>query len=130
MQLPIRVAPVFAAVIVAVAGCGGKPTLVSVTGKVVTAKGEPVTAGSIWFQPGPGNTYAGEKPSCQLAEDGSFNMRTYPHGDGVPPGSWKVTLSPELANRLRKPQYADPARSPWTIDVSEGGVADKVFEVK
>jgi len=111
------------------AGCGNKPKLVRVTGKVVH-KGQGVTAGSIWFHPAEGNAYSGEKPSCQLGADGSFTMRTYPYGAGMPPGAYKVTLSPELANRLRRPNYSDPARTPWSVTVPDEGLENHVFEVK
>ena len=57
-------------------------------------------------------------------------MRTYPFGDGVPPGSYKVTLSPELANRLKLPDYGDAAKTPWKLDVPESGVPDRTFEAK
>ena len=111
------------------AGCGDAPKLVAVAGKV-SMKGQPVTAGSIWFHPAAGNAFAGEKPSCQLELDGSFTMRTYPYGNGVPPGAWKVTLSPELANRLKKPEYSDPAKTPWAADVPAAGLPGATFEVK
>src|SRR5690242_18448298 len=81
------------------AGCG-RPKLVPVTGRVVH-KGEPLTAGSIWFHPAAGSARPEEKASCQLQLDGSFKMRTYPYGNGVAPGSYKVTLSPDLANRIK-----------------------------
>ena len=115
---------------VAVAGCGaGKPKLAPVTGKV-THKNEPLSAGSIWFTPDAGNPYQGDKPSCQLQLDGSFTMRTYPHGEGVPPGDYKVTLSPELAGRIKKPEYGDPAKTPLKLTVPDGGVKEHVFDVK
>ena len=115
---------------VAVVGCGSdKPKLVTVTGKVVF-KNEPLTAGSIWFVPDLGNAYQGEKPSCQLQLDGSFTMRTYPFGDGVPPGAYKVMLSPELANRIKKPEYGDAAKTPLTLTVPDVGVRDHVIDVK
>ena len=115
---------------VAVVGCGpDKPKLVTVTGKVVF-KNEPLTAGSIWFVPDSGNAYQGEKPSCQLQLDGSFTMRTYPFGDGVPPGAYKVMLSPELANRIKKPEYGDAAKTPLTLTVPDVGVRDHVIDVK
>ena len=115
---------------VAVVGCGpDKPKLVTVTGKVVF-KNEPLTAGSIWFVPDLGNAYQGEKPSCQLQLDGSFTMRTYPFGDGVPPGAYKVMLSPELANRIKKPEYGDAAKTPLTLTVPDVGVRDHVIDVK
>src|SRR5262245_8929704 len=85
--------------LVVTAGCGNRPKLVSVTGKV-THKEKELTAGSIYFHPAEGNSYQGEKPSSLLQTDGSFAMRTYPHGQGVPPGQYKVTLSPELAGRI------------------------------
>jgi hypothetical protein len=112
-----------------VGGCGSKPKLVPVTGKVVH-KGNGLTAGSIWFHPGDGNPWTGEKPGGQLQLDGSFTMRTYPHGDGVPPGAYKVTLTPELANRVRRPDYANPAKTPLRLEVPDAGVKDQVFEVK
>jgi hypothetical protein len=118
------------AAVAALAGCGGdKPKLVPVTGKVIH-KGQPLTAGSIWFQPAEGNPYQGEKPSCQLAIDGTFTMRTFPFGQGVPPGAYKVTLSPELAKRIQLPVYADPAKTPLRLEVPDRGVKDHVFEVK
>jgi hypothetical protein len=112
------------------AGCGGdRPKLVPVTGKVVH-HGKALTAGSVWLHADAGNPYAGEKPSCQLALDGSFVIRTYPYGEGAPPGPYKVTLSPELANRIRLPAYSDPAKTPLRLDVPDAGVKDHVFEVK
>jgi hypothetical protein len=114
----------------AVAGCADKkPKLVPVVGKVVY-KGQALTAGSIWFHPDAANSVQSEKSSCQLGEDGSFTMRTYPHGDGVPPGAYKVTLSPELANRIKMSAYSDPAKTPWKLDVPDGGILNQVFEVK
>jgi hypothetical protein len=111
------------------AGCSSKPKTVPVTGKV-THKGQGLTAGSIWFHPTGDNRWQGEKPSCQLGLDGSFTMRTYPHGQGVPPGSYKVTLSPDLASRIGRPDCADPNKTPLSIDVPDAGLADQVFEVK
>jgi hypothetical protein len=115
---------------VAVMGCGaGKPKLVTVTGKVLF-KNEPVTGGSIWFVPEAANTYQGEKPSCLLQVDGSFNMRTYPYGNGVPPGPYKVMLHPEVAGRLKRPDYGDAAKTPLSVTIPDSGLKDHMFEVK
>lgn len=122
-----RVVRLLAALLLA-AGCGG-PKLVPVTGRVLF-KGEPLTAGSIWFHPAEGSARPDEKASCQLQLDGSFKMRTYPYGNGVPPGSYKVTLSPELANRIKRPLLADPAKTPLAIDVPREGVKGHVIEVQ
>lgn len=111
-------------------GCGGeKPKLVTASGKV-THKGQPLTAGNIVFHPDSGNSYTKDAPSSQLQLDGAFSMKTFPFGDGLPPGKYKATLSPDLANRIRKPQYADRDKTPWVIDVPDSGFTDKVLEVK
>jgi len=112
------------------AGCGddGRPTLVPATGKVVI-EGKPVTAGAVIFHPAPGNAYTKDKPSSLLQVDGSFAMKTFPFGEGVSPGQYKVTLAPELATRLGRPEYSRPDQTPWSIDVPEAGVEGHQFEV-
>ena len=111
-------------------GCDGeRPKLVMVTGKVLH-KDQPLTAGNITFHPDGGNSYQKDKPSSQLQLDGSFTIKTFPFGDGVPPGKYKVTLAPELASRIKMPKYSDPAKTPWSVEVPDAGLSDKVFEVK
>jgi hypothetical protein len=112
-----------------ICGCGGGPKLVSVTGKVLH-NGQPLTAGSIVLHPAEGNDWQGADPSSVLQVDGSFSINTFPHGDGAPPGKYKVMLAPSLANRIGKPDHANPAKTPWTLEVPNEGVKDKVFEVK
>lgn len=119
---------IFLLVILALAGCNSdKPKLVAATGKV-TFKNQPLTAGSLFFHPESASGPA--KISSLLQLDGSFAMKTFPHGDGVPPGKYKVTLAPELAGRIGKPLYGYPAKTPWTVDVPDGGLIDHSFEVK
>lgn len=111
-------------------GCGpNPPKLVEVTGKAIH-KNEPMIAGSIWFHPDPGNEVKGEPSSCVLQMDGSFKMRTYPFGDGVPPGKYKVTFTPELAGRIKLPNYGDPAKTPLELTVPESGLNALVIEAK
>jgi hypothetical protein len=102
---------------------------VPVTG-TVTHNGKPLTAGSIIFHPGAGNSYQKDRPSSLLQLDGSFTMKTFPFGDGVPPGAYKVTLAPELANRIGRPNYAQADKTPWSVTVPDAGLSDQVFEVK
>lgn len=121
---------IFALLLLVLAGCDGdKPNLTEVTGKV-THKGKPVTGGSVWFHPAEGSSYKGEKPSGQLQLDGTFDAKTFPYGGGIPPGSYTVTLSPDLAGRMRKPGYGDAAKTPWKVEIPEGGLAGHEFEVK
>jgi hypothetical protein len=118
------------AVALALAGCGGKPKLVPVTGKV-THNGKAVTGGSVWFHPADGDDPdRKEKMSGQLQLDGTFIGRTFPHGDGIPPGKYKVTLSPDLAGRVGAPKYGEVTKTPWEVDIPDGGLAGHVFEVK
>lgn len=114
---------------VALTGCGDKPKLVAVTGKV-TQGGKSVTGGSVWFHPEGGNAEKQERMSGQLQLDGTFTARTFPHGDGIPPGKYRVTLSPDLAGRAGAPRYGEVAKTPWSVDVPETGLADKAFEIK
>jgi hypothetical protein len=113
----------------ALVGCGSKPKLVPVTGNV-THKGKAVTGGSVWFHPEGGDPDRAEKMSGQLQFDGTFTARTFPHGDGIPPGKYKVTLSPDLAGRAGVPQYGDANKTPWSVDVPDAGLADHRFEIK
>jgi hypothetical protein len=131
MRVPFRalLVPLLLALAAGFAGCGNRPKLVQVTGKVVH-KGQPLTAGSIYFHPVGGSPREGEKSSSLLQLDGSFRAKTFPYGDGLPPGPYKVTLSPDLANRVRLPAYADPARTPWQIVVPDDGLPDHDLEVK
>lgn len=125
-----RLLSVVAVVLLALCGCSGeRPKLVSVTGKV-THKGRPLTAGSIIFHPDAGNSYQKDRPSSLLQLDGSFTMKTFPFGDGVPPGRYKVTLAPELANRIGRPNFAYPDKTPLSLTVPDEGLTAQVFEVK
>jgi hypothetical protein len=111
-----------------IAGCGSNPKLVPFTGKV-THHGKSVTGGSVWFHPQGGDATA-EKMSGQLQIDGTFAARTFPHGDGIPPGKYRVTLSPDLAARAGVPNYGDVTKTPWAVEVPDAGLADHVFEIR
>lgn len=117
------------AVLVTSAGCADRPNLVPVTGKV-TVKGQPVTAGSVALHPGEGNAHQKDNPSSLLQTDGAFTFKTYPYGEGVPPGRYTMTLDPALAGRLKMAQYARPDTSPWKLDVPAGGLRDLKMEVR
>ena len=122
--------PALACVLFALAGCGEKgPALVPAAGRA-TVDGQPLVGGSLTFHPESGTQAQGDKPSAQLQADGSFTMQTYPFGAGVVAGAYRVTLSRELAGRLKKPDLADPEKTKLRIDVPPGGVRDHVFDIK
>ncbi|MEY4566843.1 MAG: hypothetical protein RLY14_1813 [Planctomycetota bacterium] len=103
-------------------GCGERPPkLVSVEGKVLF-EGKPVTAGSIIFHPAQNNAYTRDNPSSLLQLDGGFTMKTFPFGEGVSPGDYTITLSPEVAQRLSLIDCADQEKSPLKINVPDEGV--------
>ena len=70
-----------------VSGCGGN---VKVKGTVKFANGEPLPGGVVNFTDGQKN-YRGE-----IQTDGTFEMRTFKPGDGVPKGTYQVFLSETL----------------------------------
>jgi hypothetical protein len=118
-------------VLLALAGCADadRPTLVPATGRV-SMDGQPLTAGAIIFHPGEGNPYMKDKPSSLLQLDGSFTMKTFPFGDGVSPGAYKVTLTPELATRIGEPAYSSPEQTPWSVHVPATGLSGHQFVVE
>jgi hypothetical protein len=91
--------------------------------------GQPLTAGAIIFHPDAANDFQEDKPSSLLQLDGSFAIKTYPFGEGVPPGKYHVTLAPELASRIQRPELGDPKMSPWKVEVPNNGLQDHVFNV-
>lgn len=121
--------PVVALAVGCDSGRGDRPRLVTASGKVMF-QGKPLVPGVLTFHPPAGVTYNGDRPSCQIGADGSFVAKTYPHGEGVPPGTYKVTLSADIAGRIKRPQYADPGKTPLQLVVPEGGATDQTLEVK
>lgn len=112
-----------------VAGCGAQPKLVPVVGKV-SHMGQPVTAGSVILIPDAGNSYLKDNPSSLLQTDGSFAFKTFPFGDGVPPGKYTAILAPELAGRLKAAAHGKAGTSPWKLDVPGTGLKDVALVVK
>lgn len=111
-------------------GCGQpKPNMVPVMGKVTQA-GQPVTAGSIYLHAASADAYQKDTPSSMLQLDGSFTIKTFPFGEGVPPGDYKVTLSPELASRLKLPQHGTVTETPLQITVPPEGLSNWLIDLK
>ena len=105
-----------------------KPKLVKVNGKI-TFNGQPLTAGNINFHPASTNTFTKDNPSSILQEDGSFTMKTFPYGNGVSPGEYKITLAPQLASRISLPNLAYPEKTNAKITVPETGLENYILDI-
>ena len=99
-------------------GAGTLPELIPVKGKV-TFKGEPLTNGTIRFEP---DDY-GRPASGKLKPDGSFVLTTLKEGDGVIPGHHRVIITDTTLNAPKKSaallkRYAQSLNSKFQVDVS------------
>jgi hypothetical protein len=101
-------------------GCGtggaSTPSLIPVKGKV-SYKGQPVTKGTIRFEP---DGY-GRMATGQLKADGTFELTTLKAGDGVVAGEHRVSIDgfdKALARDRTLKKYASPNTSKLTADVS------------
>ncbi len=96
-------------------GSGTMPSLVPVTGKV-TFKGQPLTTGTVRFEP---EDY-GRPATGKLQPDGTFALTTLKEGDGVVPGHHRVSIigtDPKAKPAVPK-KYADGGSSKFEADVS------------
>ncbi len=84
-------------------GAGTMPSLVPVTGKV-TFKGQPLTTGTVRFEP---DDY-GRPATGKLQSDGTFVLTTLTDGDGVVAGHHRVSI-------FGTDPKAKPAASPRSI---------------
>jgi hypothetical protein len=93
----------------------------------VKYKQKPVPGATICFIPDitKGNR-DGLQATGQTAEDGSFTLQTYPHGDGAMVGSYKVICI--VFGGIAIPQkYRNPTQTPLAADVKEPGADHLVF---
>ena len=95
-------AALLAAVLFLSAGCSG-PETGRVAGKV-TLGGTAVTKGSIAFE----DAAAGVSVNASLQSDGSYVVRTHDR-DGLPPGTYKVAVTPSTFGDGEVPLVTDPS---------------------
>jgi hypothetical protein len=93
----------------------------------VLFKGQPADGATVVFTPEAGNQAGALLPSGKVQSDGTFKLQTYPHGEGAPPGNYKVTVTwlPADAIATGNRQNKAPAKfgstdtSPLTAVVKE-----------
>lgn len=105
---------------------GGAPKLYPVQGKVLYLE-QPAEGAIVVFQPvnsGPDSFM----PSGMVGPDGTFSLRTHPHGEGAPAGEYVVLVTwlPPNAREQENPKnklpgrYSSVAESPLRVTVKPG----------
>lgn len=117
-----------------VASCGdGGPTLYPVSGKV-EFNGQPAEGATVVLHPADPQA---PKPSGTAGADGTFTLRTHPHGEGAPAGEYAVVVTwyPPNAREVENPKnklparYADPAQSGLKATVKAGPTELEPFKL-
>ncbi len=111
-------------------GCGRGPKLVTVRGRVLYADGSPVTAASVCFTPDAAKGNTGQLATGLLELDGSFVLRTYPHGDGAMLGPYKVTVSLGRGTPRHLAKYTRADATPFLIEVPPEGLNDLMLTLR
>lgn len=108
---------------------GKGPKLTPVSGRVIF-KNEAVTAANIFFLPDKEKGNRGDMATAILQTDGSFKMETYPRGEGVIPGWYKITF--DLGRRTDKElqPYRKIETTPLSIEVTDKPIENYVIELK
>ena len=114
------------------AGCNRAPPLTVVRG-ILTTGTQPVAEVMIQFAPDDAG------PDAKVAYGhadaaGAFVMKTLPHGTGVVPGTYRITLQPgdgsvALRQRLVPGKLQDLSQTPWRVTVPPTGLHDLKLDV-
>jgi hypothetical protein len=125
-------------VLVGTVGCSHDgPKLYPVKGQVFV-NNQPAEGANVVFHSSDGaNGPDAVIPAGIVQADGSFTIRTYPHGEGAPPGNYKVVITwyPPNARELENPRnrlpakYGNPELTPLTAVVSDGPTELEPFRI-
>lgn len=115
------------------AGCSGggsKPATTKVHGKV-TYKGQPVTEGTVNFQPAKPAAGSPVRPAVGMIQpDGTYELASFGGSDGAVPGDYTVTVRSASDQSVENPnaplvwktpqKYDDPAKSGLKATIPAG----------
>ncbi|MFO0844252.1 MAG: hypothetical protein U0797_17960 [Gemmataceae bacterium] len=120
-----------AAASVGLLGCGGRPQVHPVEGKLLVG-GRPAANARLAFHPLGGGASGARVPVATTWEHGTFRLTTYASGDGAPAGEYAVTVvwpddslaldecaDPVAHDRLAG-SYSDPARTTLRVTIRPG----------
>lgn len=111
----------------ALLGCGGQSLeLAPVRGRV-SLGGKGISHAAIQLIPDSKKGTTAPTGAGQTDSDGNFRITTPPHGEGAVPGHYKVTVAGYSGNLPR--QYADPVKTPLTIEIPAEGLSDWKLEL-
>ena len=117
---------VFASILVYSAGCGGNS---AVSGKVTFSDGTPLTVGKVVFET---ETFYAFGP---IQSDGTYTMGSSKSGDGVPKGTYQVSIQdvvkPTIVQQgMRAPIITMPTSIPIDQKYFAGNTSGLACEVK
>jgi hypothetical protein len=125
-EVPMRAkALVLVVGLLTLAGCSNRPKLVPFSGKVV-AEGRKQLSGDPIVALVPVGGQGKERIQGMILPDGTFKLNTYPHGDGVTPGKYKVLVQFDGGKAFER--YAAANTTPLEVDVPDGGLTN--YEIK
>jgi hypothetical protein len=111
-------------------GCGeNAPRLVPVTGKAFQGN-EPLVGVIVKFVSDLSNGNQGHSAQATAGTDGSFTLETYPYGQGVMPGRYKVIFLYYSRNDMLPRKYTKFHLTPLVVEVKEGGDNNFVFNLE
>jgi hypothetical protein len=114
---------------VAVVGCAKKPPkLVPVSGKLVY-HGQPLANTMIQFNPVELDQNS-VLANATTDQNGSFKLRSYPHGDGAKPGRYKVFITPYPGSPPVPSKYTAPEETSLEATIPEEGKDNLVLTLK
>jgi hypothetical protein len=113
------------ALLVTLAGCGRGHY--PVHGKVTFPDGTPLTEGLVMFETSGAGDGMPVSARGEIQADGRFELSTHKPGDGVPPGTYRVLISPK-----KDPNAVDKKTAPPPFDqkFTSFATSQLTFEVK
>lgn len=132
MMKPVN--PILIFLVLAAAGCAGKPVRVPVvpTRGSALLDDKPAAGALLIFHPAAGDLGLPANPRARVLADGSFVVETYDTGDGAPAGEYAVTVAwrtqssaegdgEEVSEESLVPAlYTSPDSSPLKVQVVPG----------